>query len=77
MDNTNGTNPPCFICKTFGSINVNQEYKNAKIIQLDDINTVEEKFDRLDVIMYDEASNHIIDGEIVEIEGDYTTHKEG
>ena len=75
LDNTNGTNPSCFICKTFGSINVIQEYKNAKIIQLDDINTVEEKFDRLDVIMYDDASNHIMDGEIVEIEGDLRTQK--
>ena len=45
------------------------EYRNAKIIQLDDIKTIEEKFDRLDVILYDDASNKIIDGEIVEIEG--------
>ena len=48
---------------------VKHEYRNAKIIQLDDIDTIEEKFDRLDAILYDDASNKIIDGEIVEIEG--------
>lgn len=75
LDNTTGSNPSCFVCKTYGSIDVVYEYKNAKILQLDDIDTIEEKFDRLDVIMYDDASEKIIDGEIVEIEGYLRTQK--
>ena len=69
LDNTIGTNPSCFKCKKYDSLIVNHDYRNAKIIQLDDIDTIEEKFDRLDVILYDDASDWIIDGEIVEIEG--------
>ena len=75
MDNTAGTSPTCFICKTRGALDVKYEYKNAKVIQLDDIDTIEEKFDRLDVIMYDDASNKILDGEIVEIRGNLWTQK--
>jgi len=75
LDNTTGTDPSCRLCKSFGSLDVIHEYQNAKIIQLDDIDTIEEKFDRLDVILYDDASKYIIDGEIVEIEGDLRTQK--
>ena len=75
LDNTAGISPSCRRCETFGSLNVIHEYQNAKIIQLDDIDTIEEKFDRLDVIMYDDASDKIIDGEIVEIEGNLLTQK--
>lgn len=69
LDNTRGTDPSCFKCKKFGMLDVHYEYRNAKIIQLDDIDTIDEKFDRLEVILYDDASNNISDGEIVEIEG--------
>ena len=75
LDNTIGTNPSCFKCKQYESLMVKHEYRNAKIIQLDDIETIEEKFDRLDVILYDDASNKIIDGEIVEIEGSIYTQR--
>jgi hypothetical protein len=50
-----------------GALKIKYEYKNAKHIQLDDIDTIEEKFDRLDVIVYDDASNKILDGEVVEV----------
>ena len=69
LDNTRGTDPSCFKCRKYGSLKVDHEDRNAKIIQLDDINSIEEKFDRLEVILYDDASDNIIDGEIVEIEG--------
>ena len=75
LDTSTGTRPSCFVCKTFGSLDVKHDYQIAKIIQLDDIDTIEEKFDRLNVFMYDEASNKIIDGEIVEIEGELCTQK--
>ena len=75
LDNTSGSAPTCFVCKTRGSLNIKYEYKNAKIIQLDDIDTIEEKFDRLDVIIYDDVSDKINDGEIVEIEGIICTQR--
>ena len=75
LDNTSGTAPTCFVCKTRGSLKIKYEYKNANIIQLDDIDTIEEKFDRLGVILYDEVSNNITDGEIVEIEGKIFTQR--
>jgi DNA replicative helicase MCM subunit Mcm2 (Cdc46/Mcm family) len=75
LDTTTGTNPSCRVCRTFGSLDVTNEYQNAKKIQLDDIDTLEEKFDRLNVIMYGDASDKIIDGEVVEIEGNLITQK--
>lgn len=39
------------------------------------MDAIEEKFDRLDVILYDDASDNIIDGEIVEIEGEIHTQR--
>ena len=56
----------------FGCIH---NFENANRIQLDDIDTIEEKFDRLNVIMYGEASKKISYGEIVEIEGNLITQK--
>ena len=75
LDTTRGTSPSCSVCKNFGSLEVNHNYQNSKRIQLDDIDTVEEKFDRLNVIMYGDASKTIIDGEIVEVEGNLFTQK--
>jgi hypothetical protein len=75
LDTSIGTNPSCHVCGTFGSLDVIHEYQNAKIIQIEDIDTIDEKFDRLDVIIYGDASNKIIDGEIVEIEGNLITQK--
>ncbi len=75
LDTSTGTNPYCWVCKTFGSLNVISEYQIAKKIQLEDIDTIEERFDRLNVIMYGDSSDKIIDGEIVEIEGNLITQK--
>ena len=75
LDTTNGTNPPCIKSGIYNSLNVTNEYENAKIIGLEDIDTIDEKFDRLSVVVYGEASKTIIDGEIVEIRGDIFTQK--
>lgn len=75
LDTTTGTHPSCWVCKIFGSLDVVHSFENAKRIQLDDIDTIEEKFDRLNVIMYGEASKKISYGEIVEIEGNLITQK--
>lgn len=75
LDTTTGTNPSCWVCKTFGSLKVIHKFENAKRIQLDDVDTIEEKFDRLNIIMYGDASDKISYGEIVEIEGNLITQK--
>ena len=75
LDTTTGTNPSCWMCKTFGSLEVVHSFENAKRIQLDDVDTIEEKFDRLNVIMYGDASDKISYGEIIEIEGNLITQK--
>ena len=65
----------CWVCKNMGSLDVTHVKDNAKRIQLDDIDTIEDKFDRLNVIMYGDASKKISYGEIVEIEGNLITQK--
>ncbi len=75
LDTSTGTRPSCRVCRIFGSLDVKHDYEIAKIILLDDVDTIEEKFDRLNVVMYGDASNKIIDGEIVNIEGDLCTQK--
>jgi DNA replicative helicase MCM subunit Mcm2 (Cdc46/Mcm family) len=75
LDNTAGTNPSCWVCKTFGSLDVEHKKENARRIQLDDIDTTEEKFDRLNVVIYGKPSEGIPYGEIVEIEGNLITQK--
>jgi DNA replicative helicase MCM subunit Mcm2 (Cdc46/Mcm family) len=74
LDTSTGTNANCWECETY-SLDIKHEYQIAKKIQLEDIDTIVEKFDRLNVIMYGDSSDKIIDGEIVEIEGDLITQK--
>ena len=44
------------------------EYKNAKLIQLEDTEKLDEN-ERLDVILYDDMTINVVAGEVVEISG--------
>lgn len=73
LDNTRGFNVRCFKCGST-AFAINHTYRNARAIQLEDadesIEGISENIDRLEVVLYDNASLHVIPGEIVDIVGD-------
>jgi DNA replicative helicase MCM subunit Mcm2 (Cdc46/Mcm family) len=71
LDNTAGFKVACFKCNST-AFNVNHTYRNARTIQLEDVdkNAEENNIDRLEVVTYDDACAHVIPGEVVNITGD-------
>jgi DNA replicative helicase MCM subunit Mcm2 (Cdc46/Mcm family) len=75
LDDTSGGNiPKCFKCGSEG-FQIKYEFINAKTIQLDDIENIEEQYDRLRIILYGNAIDDIISGEIVDIKGNIKIQK--
>ena len=68
LDNTGGFNVKCFKCGST-AFSVNHEYRNARTIQIEDNDKTleDDNADRLEVILYDDASNHVVAGEVVDI----------
>jgi MCM OB domain len=71
LDNTAGFNLKCFKCNST-AFTVTHTYRNAKTIQLEDVdkNAEEDNIDRLEIVTYDDASAHVVAGEVVNITGD-------
>jgi DNA replicative helicase MCM subunit Mcm2 (Cdc46/Mcm family) len=68
LDNTACFNIKCFKCGST-AFTVKHTYHNARTIQIEDINKTDD-IDRLEVVVYDEASQCIIAGEAVDLTGD-------
>ncbi len=73
-DTTGGNIPKYFKCGCEG-FQIKYELINAKDIQLDDIENIEEQYDRLKVILYGNAIDDIVSGEIVDIKGNIKIQK--
>ena len=65
---TNSPTSVCFRCKSTG-FEITKETIKAKKIWLDDIENIEDQYDRLHVILYGDAIDNIVSGEIVDIRG--------
>lgn len=71
LDNTTGFNLKCFKCNST-AFTVSHSYHNARTIQLENVdkNAEEDNIDRLEAVMYDDASAQVVAGEVVNIVGD-------
>ncbi len=70
LDNTAGFNVKCFKCNST-AFNVNHTYRHAMTIQVENVdkNADADNIDRLEAVMYDDASAHVVAGEVVNIKG--------
>ncbi len=73
LDNTTGAKIRCFKCNS-DLFKVTHEYKNARTIQIEDTDKTENN-DRLEVLLYDEASSNVVAGETVDITGDISIQR--
>jgi DNA replicative helicase MCM subunit Mcm2 (Cdc46/Mcm family) len=69
LDNTGGFNVKCVKCNST-AFTIMHDYSNARTIQITDSDNKSENYDPLEVILYDDASSHVVAGEVVDITGD-------
>ena len=70
LDDTEGFKIKCFKCHSTAYA-VTHTYHDARTIQIENIDkTIDDTVDRLEVILYDDASTHVLVGEAVDITGD-------